>query len=61
MSFSKSNWPLAVFTPVSTSHPFEERKIEVTKFEEQAIKIGRAVVRLQPTLTNAIFDCKVSY
>lgn len=62
MSFSKatnSTWPLAIFSAVSNSHPFEERRIEVTRNETQAIKIGRAVVRLQPAANNAIFDCKV--
>lgn len=53
--------PLAIFTPCSNSHPFEERRILVSRSEEQAIKIGRAVVRFQPTANNAMFDCKVFF
>jgi hypothetical protein len=51
--------PIAVFTPCSNSHPFDERRIPVTRSEENAVKIGRAVARLQPVENNAIFDCKV--
>lgn len=51
--------PLCILTPCSNSHPFEERRISVTRTEENAVKIGRSVVRLQPSTNNAIFDCKV--
>jgi hypothetical protein len=51
--------PMAIFTPCSNSHPFEERRIQVARDEEHAIKIGRAVARFQPSHNNAIFDCKV--
>ncbi|KAL7072209.1 hypothetical protein ACQ4LE_008853 [Meloidogyne hapla] len=48
-----------ILTPCSNSHPFEERRILVTRSEENAVKIGRSIVRLQPANNNAIFDCKV--
>lgn len=31
----------------------------MTRSEEDAVKIGRSVIRLQPSPSNAIFDCKV--
>ena len=37
------------------SHPFNDRNLVL----DQEIKIGRSVARAKPTLTNAIFDCKV--
>jgi hypothetical protein len=52
--------PMAILTPCSNSHPFDERRIPVTREEERAIKFGRAVARFQPAQNNAIFDCKVS-
>ncbi|KAI1715513.1 FHA domain-containing protein [Ditylenchus destructor] len=58
-SWQQNSAPLATFTPCSNSHPFDERRIPVTRSEESAVKIGRAVVRLQPAQNNAIFDCKV--
>ncbi|KAI1724971.1 FHA domain-containing protein [Ditylenchus destructor] len=58
-SWQQNSPPLATFTPCSNSHPFDERRIPVTRSEESAVKIGRAVVRLQPASNNAIFDCKV--
>uniref|UniRef100_A0A915P0M8 FHA domain-containing protein n=1 Tax=Meloidogyne floridensis TaxID=298350 RepID=A0A915P0M8_9BILA len=48
-----------ILTPCSNSHPFEERRILVGRSEENAVKIGRSIVRLQPAHSNAIFDCKV--
>ncbi|KAI6236338.1 FHA domain-containing protein [Aphelenchoides besseyi] len=51
--------PLAIFTPCSNSHPFDERRVYVSRGEDHAIKIGRAVARFQPASNNAIFDCKV--
>jgi pSer/pThr/pTyr-binding forkhead associated (FHA) protein len=51
--------PMAILTPCSNSHPFDERRIQVTRDEERAIKFGRAVARFQPAQNNAIFDCKV--
>lgn len=53
--------PMAILTPCSNSHPFDERRIQVTRDEERAIKFGRAVARFQPAQNNAIFDCKVSF
>lgn len=50
---------ICILTPCSNSHPFDERRIAVTRTEESAVKIGRSVVRLQPSPNNAIFDCKV--
>ncbi|KAI6175281.1 FHA domain-containing protein [Aphelenchoides bicaudatus] len=57
--FSKKDLPMAILTPCSNSHPFDERRIPVTRDEERAIKFGRAVARFQPAQNNAIFDCKV--
>lgn len=51
--------PMAILTPCSNSHPFDERRINVTRDEEHAIKFGRAVARFTPAQNNAIFDCKV--
>lgn len=53
--------PFVIFTPCSNSHLFEERRIPITRSEEQAVKIGRAVLRSQPTSNNAMFDCKVFF
>uniref|UniRef100_A0A183C6Q3 FHA domain-containing protein n=1 Tax=Globodera pallida TaxID=36090 RepID=A0A183C6Q3_GLOPA len=51
--------PFCILTPCSNSHPFEERRVVVTRSEENAVKIGRSIIRLQPSASNAIFDCKV--
>ncbi|CAD5226100.1 unnamed protein product [Bursaphelenchus xylophilus] len=51
--------PLAILSPSSNSHYFEERRVPVSRGEDHAVKIGRAVARIQPSLNNAIFDCKV--
>jgi len=53
--------PMAILIPCRNSHPFEKRRIPVLtpKNEEDSIKIGRSVVKLQPAENNAIFDCKV--
>jgi len=60
MSHTKQvSGPVAVLSPCSNSHPFEERRIHVPLGEEQATKIGRAVARIQSAPNNAIFDCKV--
>ncbi|KAL3118154.1 hypothetical protein niasHT_001928 [Heterodera trifolii] len=56
---SATGFPVCILTPCSNSHPFDERRILVTRTEEDAVKIGRSVVRLQPSSNNAIFDCKV--
>ena len=55
--------PTAVLNPIKNSHPFDQRSIAVpiSKKEEDEVKIGRSIIRLQPMESNAIFDCKVSY
>ncbi|KAI6239692.1 FHA domain-containing protein [Aphelenchoides fujianensis] len=50
--------PFAIFTPCSSSHPFEERTVQVSRGKDHAIKIGRAGDRFQPAPNNAIFECK---
>lgn len=47
--------PLMILSCQHDSHPFQERTIVVN----ENIKVGRAVARLRPSATNAIFDCKV--
>jgi len=37
------------------SHPFNDRTLVL----DQEVKVGRSVARAKPTITNAIFDCKV--
>ena len=38
------------------SHPFNDRTLVL----DQEVKVGRSVARAKPTITNAIFDCKVT-
>uniref|UniRef100_A0A915EAG5 FHA domain-containing protein n=1 Tax=Ditylenchus dipsaci TaxID=166011 RepID=A0A915EAG5_9BILA len=57
-SFLLSNFEFQVYYP-ATGKVEAKRKIPVTRSEDQAVKIGRAVVRLQPAVNNGIFDCKV--
>jgi len=47
--------PRATLLCRPNSHPFNDRNLLL----DQEIKIGRSVARAKPTLTNAIFDCKV--
>uniref|UniRef100_A0AC34R007 FHA domain-containing protein n=1 Tax=Panagrolaimus sp. JU765 TaxID=591449 RepID=A0AC34R007_9BILA len=51
--------PIMILTPCHNSHDFSERRIVVSKSEEHAVKIGRAVGRVLAASNNAIFDCKV--
>ncbi|KJH45189.1 FHA domain protein [Dictyocaulus viviparus] len=50
--------PYVVLSPISKSHPFEERRAHVGP-DDDPLKIGRAVARLKAAKDNAIFDCKV--
>jgi len=51
--------PRAILSSFGTSHPFDDRTLEVGDEKERPIKVGRAVARLKPSPNNAIFDCKV--
>ncbi|CAI4228360.1 unnamed protein product [Auanema sp. JU1783] len=50
--------PYVILSPITKSHPFDERKAKVGP-DDDPLKIGRAVARLKPSHDNAIFDCKV--
>ncbi|CAB4068804.1 Sarcolemmal membrane-associated protein [Lepeophtheirus salmonis] len=47
--------PIAKLICCSNSHQFEDRTLHL----DGSVKIGRTVVKAQPDLSNAIFDCKV--
>lgn len=61
MSSQKQQTWNILLTPCRNSHPFEPRNISISKGDESSLKIGRAVARVLPTESNAIFDCKVMF